>query len=389
MVKQLVIVTRYFLPYRNVDSDSVYQMVANLLKIDPNLDIQIVTTDSAYKSDTPEDGKYAKNVLDKLKVTRIKAFKPISNSKGLILLSNLIDGYRLISKAKSTGILNVISLTNPPLISMWCSLLLKGRNFFYWTFDLYPEAFAADGILSKSSLIYKTFDKLAYKNAPAVLISLGTYQFEYLTEKFGSHSQQVILPCGVHDEKQKSKDYGPLWSDDTKIVLGYIGNIGRAHSLSFLKSVISNVKGRTSVKLLISVYGFHKEAIINYVKEVNADNIILVDFVDKSELNFIDIHLVSLKESWRNVSVPSKAVSAVCSGSLLWFCGSEKSDTWGMFESCSFRTSDDSKEINVILDSLNFEELNTKKANAHIIKSKLLLTEDKAYLDIYQNLIQQ
>lgn len=387
MVKELVIVTRYFLPYRNVDSDSVYQMVVNLLQVNPNIKIQIVTTDSAYKSDGPEDEKYSKDIIQKLDITRISAFKTKSNSKALVLISNIIDGYRLIAKAKKTKVANVISLTNPPLIAMWCSLLLRDRNFFYWTFDLYPEAFVADEILSPGSPMYKQFDKLTYKNAPAALISLGSFQFNYLNAKFGGQSKQIILPCGVHNEVQKASEYRPHWADDSKIIIGYIGNIGRAHSLAFLKSIISCVNGKDNVNLLISVYGYHKDAVLSHIKEVDAKNILLIDFVDKSELSFIDIHLVSLKDSWNNVSVPSKAVSAVCSGSLLWFCGPEESDTWGMFKNCSFRSSDNTAEIQSIFAALNVEEITKKKAQARSIKQELILKERKAYSDINYNLI--
>jgi hypothetical protein len=386
MVKHLIIITRYFVPHKVVDSDSVYQMIVKLLQLNPTLVIHVVTTDNSYKSEVVDETMYAKSILDKVTIHRIKTFKLWPKSKVTQLMENVIESFRLVLKAKALKIVNVISLTNPPLISMWCSVFLKNRNFFYWTFDLYPEAFVADGLLKSDNIVYKFFEHLTYKNSPKALISLGSYQYLYLNSKFGEESTRIILPCGIHDNLQKSDLNRPTWADPNKITMGYIGNLGRAHSLAFLKNVLKEVSGKSNMDVVVSVYGFHKQAVLKYVSELNASNIYLLDYVDKSDLTFIDIHLVSLKESWKNVSVPSKAVSAVCGGSIIWFCGPEDCDTWGLLNSCSFRSLEHSNDVSATLKRVNWQLISKLKSNASLLKNDLLKMEHGAYESINQNL---
>jgi len=386
MNKEVVIITKYFVPYKVVDSDSVYQMIVKLKQLDKNLKIHVVTTDSAYKSEIVDYDMYDAEILKNIKIHQIKNVKSKGKSSIKKFGEGLVEGYRLVATASKLEIDNIISLTNPPLIAMWCSLLLKKKNYFYWSFDLYPDALAADHILSPKSLLYKLFDKLTYLNSPQGLIALGDFQYNYLCKKFRTKISPVILPCGVHNDEIVNKHNLPNWADDNKIILGYIGNIGRAHSLSFLKNVISVVKNQSTVKLVLCVYGFYASEIFEHVKQVNANNVILVDFIEKKYLNLIDVNLVSLKDSWTNVSVPSKAVSAICSGSTIWFCGAQDSDTWGMFNSCGYKSSDKLQDIKDTFSKITPIDILKKRERALIIKEELIAKEDLAYKTILQSL---
>jgi hypothetical protein len=387
MDKKVIIITKYFVPHKVVDSDSVYIMVAKLKQLDINLQIHIVTTSSTYKSEVLDDGKYDKNVLTDITVHTIKPVQTQSKSSVRVFLSNLLEGYRLVRTAKQIGIKNILSLTNPPLIAMWCSLLLKKRNFFYWSFDLYPDALAAERILSANGALYERFHRLTYLNAPNALIALGDYQYKYLCEKFGRSISKIILPCGVHNDTNDTHAVVPQWAQTDAVILGYIGNIGRAHSLSFLKNVILAIKSKSNFRLVLSVYGYYSKQILEYVKEIDADNIMLVDFIEKRYLGLIDINLVSLKRSWTNISVPSKAVSAVCSGSPLWFCGADNSDTWDMFKQCSYKSTEELADIEIVINNISKADLKEKKAKTKLIKSNLIDKENLAYSQIIEQII--
>ena len=388
MRKEVIIITKYFVPNKVVDSESVYQMIVRLKQLDPNLTIHIVTTDSTYKSEIIDADKYNFNILSDLQVHKIQSVQPKSNSSLSKFIANLKEGYHLVKKANELNIVNIISLSNPTLILMWCNLYLKKKKFFYWSFDLYPDALVADEILSQKSILYKFFHKLTYSNNPKVLIALGNYQYAYLCKKFKKTISKIILPCGIHEEKiNKNNLYDlPGWVNDEKITLGYIGNIGRAHSLQFLKNIITLVKDRKDIKLILSFYGFHANSVNDHIKQINANNIVVVDFIEKKFLNLIDINLVSLKDSWNNISVPSKAVSAICSGSSLWFCGPEDSDTWGMFNSCSYKSSENINDVKKVLNEISKNDVSEKRKKALLIKDNLIDTEKLAYMKLIEEL---
>lgn len=373
--KYITIITKYFLPNVNVDSDSVYDMVKGLLDQNKDLQITIVTSDLTYKGDLALNKKYDQSILKNVIVRKVKPVFP--NSK---MTSDFILGYQLVLLAKKIGYRTIISLSNPPLITLWHSLLLKKFNFYYWTFDIFPQALVADKLIKSSSILYKFLNRLTYINAPRGIISLGKCQFDYLSKLYGKVSKQILLPCGIHEEHS---DEIPNWCENEKIIIGYLGNIGRAHSPLFLENVLKSIANVKNIKLIISIYGFHSNRIKKFINSLNAQNVLFVPSVAKGQLRFIDIHLVSLLPEWANISVPSKAVSAVCSGSSLWYCGPHEVDTFGLFEECSFISTDDVESVENTLKSINYESISIKKKEAEMIKKHLKQLEKKAYEDVF------
>lgn len=377
--KKLTIISKYFLPSVNVDSDSVYDMVKGLLDEDQDVKITIVTSDVTYKGELSNNEKYAPSVLNKIIVRKVKPV--FVNNK---MISDFLLGYQLVSLARKVGNRAIISLSNPPLISLWHSLLLKNYTFYYWTFDIFPQALVADKLIKSKSIIYKILDHLTYKNTPKGLISLGKCQNSYLGKLYGNSSKEVLLPCGIHNEY---KEEIPDWSESDKITVGYLGNIGRAHSPLFLENVLKAMSNRPDIKFIISIYGFHSERIRTFIDFLDAKNILFVPSVAKGQLRFIDVHLVSLLPEWANISVPSKAVSAVCSGSSLWYCGPKQVDTFSYFENCSFISSEDLESVDATLRVVNFETIRVKQKEAERIKEELKQMEQKAYKDIVQYIL--
>ena len=380
----IVIITKYFVPHKVVDSDAVYNMVVSLLKRVPNLNIQIVTTNSKYKSELVSD-KYDSNILNKIKINYTKELYSQEDSSIKKFIFGLFEGFFLVKKAKSLKIKNIISLSNPPLIAMWGSILLERTNYFYWTFDLFPEAFGAEKILGHHNLLYKLFQFLTYRNSPKTLIALGDMQYDFLVKKYRKHDiRKIILPCGVHDEKKAQTK--PSWFDPEKIILGYIGNIGRAHSKEFLLNIIDLINYKPNFKLILSIYGYYSDEIISFIDKNKSQNVVFVKPLSQSQLSYIDINLVSLKDEWTNVSVPSKAVSAICSESLLWFCGSENSDTWNMFKECSYKSDASKKSLMETFYMISRQDILSKKEIARKLKIDLLHVENDAFDKIISSL---
>jgi hypothetical protein len=248
-------------------------------------------------------------------------------NKYLRLLYSLLEGYLLVKKSKKIPCDITICMTDPPLLNMWTSLFLRKRKWILWAMDLYPEAFVAGKLISSSNFLYKTINKWLLRGAPHHIITLGPEQKKYLQEKYnGRVLNYSILPCGIYDAKDMSDTDIPYWAGDKdKIYLGYCGNLGEAHSLEFLYSVIDNLV-TDKFKLILAFYGSKSELLKKYIQ--NKRGIEVVESVKRSHLQFIDIHLASLSKGWTNVCVPSKTVSSVCFGSAFLYYGDEHSDNW-------------------------------------------------------------
>jgi hypothetical protein len=383
--KKMIIISKFFAPVNSVDSNSVYDLVSKLLNENNNLEINIITTEINYKTDF-KLRSFDSLILNKLKIHRLK---PLSfNIKGGFgrVINDLITGFYLVYYSRKLKIKTIISLSNPPFIAMWCNILLYNRNFIYWSFDLFPDALISSGILTKKNILSRILNYFNYKNPPFGIIALGPKQFDYLNHKylkgnFLNKINRIIYPCGIHQEIKN--DIKPAWFENNKIVVGYIGNIGKAHSKNFLINIINQINNYDNIKLVLSIYGEHANSILELIdRKDDKCNIEIIPPIRQNELGYIQIHLVSLLNDWTNISVPSKAVSAVCSESVLWFSGCINSDTYHFFNSCSYYSEDNYESIKKVLDSISITDLNIKKTNSIVIKKNLIEMESQCINDI-------
>lgn len=359
MGKKVLIVTKYFVPHSNVDTNAVYDLITAMQKADQDLEIVVVTSASNYKTDI-KLRDFDDNVLNRITIHQVRSKQASADSKIRKLLFGLIEGFRLIRSAQKMNIDHIITLSNPPLIVAWAVNMLKKSKLIYWSFDIYPDAFVADGLIVKSNPLYRLLEKWTYTHSPSAIMALGDQQFKYLSGKFNDTSiRNFILPCGIHSEPKTSNV--PEWYKSDQINIAYVGNIGKAHSAEFLKNFLKTVENYTHVNFFMTIYGFHADDIRKYVEEKMIKNVKFVKSVSQSEMAYIDIHLISLNESWTHISVPSKAVTAICSGSALWFNGSVESDTWQMFKDSSFYSTSDPESIVETLESIDEESVEEKR----------------------------
>ena len=209
-------------------------------------------------------------------------------------------------------------MTSPPLLPFWASLFLKRTRWTLWSMDLFPEVFVAIGMISEKNLIYRWILKKTYQNPPQKLIALGRKQAEFIRRQWAMDSEQAseknnsfILPCGVIFH-QTYENQLPAWRKaDDKVYFGYCGNLNDAHNEDFLMEFIKAFYHEKH-HLILALYGKKAEKVLEFAK--NHEGITILPNVPRSQLNFIDVHLVSLLSKYTHLMIPSKAVSAVAAG---------------------------------------------------------------------------
>jgi hypothetical protein len=306
-------------------------------------------------------------------------------NKILRLMANLTEGYQLIKAAKKLPCDVTICMTDPPLLNLWASLLLRKRKWMLWAMDLYPEAFVSSRLVSSSNFLYKIINERLLKGAPQHIIALGTAQKKYLQAKYGdSVTSYSILPCGVFcKENSRRAADTPHWAaDKDKVYLGYCGNLGEAHSLEFLYAVVDNLDA-DKFKLILAPYGAKSALLKKYV--CGKKGVEVVDAVGRNHLQLIDIHLASLSKEWTNVCVPSKTVSAVCSGSAFLYLGEAHSDNWILLQEAGWLLSwseNVEEGVKKFFAAFRREELTHKKEAAQRIAEQLNREKTEAFREI-------
>jgi hypothetical protein len=192
------------------------------------------------------------------------------------------------------------------------------------------------------------------------------------------------MPCGICDALEGVAPHG--LTNEGRVTLSYAGNIGEAHSYQVLIDLIANADP-DAFQCVLALFGKHRERVVESIQR--RPNVLLRDGMDRSELAAMEVHIVSLVGQWTDVCVPSKAVSAICLGRPIIFCGKPESDTWKMLgdagwiipeqEDGTYLTSDVVACLGRVADPRERKE---KTQNARVLGERLRESRSESYLAI-------
>lgn len=379
-MKKVVFVNK-FGPLSNAVTGQNAKELADFLN-DKNIDITFICLKASYKV----SGKTSGNALVNYKIIELGNYYN-GNIAVIRLMVSLLDGFRLWLASLTKKCDAIIVMTDPPLLFFWFQLFrsFSKRKLFYWTMDLYPEAFVAGKFIRPRNFFYRILHKVVYAKPPDFVISLGNKQLEYLESKFSQPVPNVIIPCGLINSQNIIKCERKN-SDPTKITFGYGGNIGEAHDAEFLVSFINELDSEKH-EIILSLYGSKA----SYVKQVieGRTNVQFKEFLSYSDISCIDINIATLLPDWNHICVPSKAVTAICCGSALLLNTNREADAWQMFKDGSWlieNGEDYKKVIKKYLVSLNRQSITYKKLMAKQLAEEELLKKKQSLEKILQTI---
>ena len=355
MKRYLTIVNRHYPPNINITGENARDLVKYLID-NYNIEVDVFHIDREY-----EGGGGKKTPLG-----NTHSIKTIyaGNAPGLRHLSSFYDGFMLIRKAMKKGRGPIIVMTSPPLLPMWAAWMIgHKREWILWSMDFFPEGFAASNQMNPNTWFYKWCIRKTYSVAPSKLIALGPGQAAFAERNYKNSIEKVLLPCGVFAEQNRSEQ-APEWKNESCIYFGYCGNVSQAHSEQYLMDFIDCIDP-SKHRLVLALYGTKADLVRAYAQD--RPGIIIVKTVPRKQLGYIDVHLVSLVQSWTHVAVPSKAVSSVCSGAPIAFCGEQDSDNWRLLKDAAWHIplGEGRKEaIQMLLNNIDQANLQEKKEAA-------------------------
>jgi hypothetical protein len=378
--KWVTIVNRHYPPNPGITGESAWDLAKYLID-QYNIQVQII---HVLRSD--DGGGAVRSPIGKI-VSIPTLYK--GKNEGLKSLAGFLDGLFLIIKTLFVKKGPVICMTSPPLLPFWASIFfgLFRIKWIFWSMDLFPEAFVANKKMKNDSLLYKIIRYITYNNKPELLVSLGPKQAEYILTNYKSSPLVTVLPCGVFTDYEKDIQIPEWKKEDGKIYFGYCGNLGAPHSKEFLKAFIDSFNPDTH-HLILAVYGPKASEIQSYAK--GKAGITMLKNVPRSQLHYIDIHLVSLLPEFNHTAVPSKAISSICTGGTVLFYGNEEADTWFMLQKASWLidiNKDLKNQLINFTENISPEEVESKKKESIILADQLHKMEITAYQVIADHII--
>lgn len=231
----------------------------------------------------------------------------------------------------------IIIGTNPPfsyLIIPVIKLFKPSIKIVLWGFDLYPEAIISETnkIFSFMGKIIKPVTILTHRFID-VIVDIGPCM-KAIYESYRTKALKFTLTPWSFIEPPFNKDYivdtKKKIFGDSKIGLLYSGTLGYAHDYElFLKLARRFRELNCSIAICFAGFGSRFLELKNKISTEDT-NIYFANFTDddkelENRILSADFFLISLKESWTGISIPSKFFGAIACGKPVIFSGPKES----------------------------------------------------------------
>ncbi|MBH5322423.1 glycosyltransferase family 4 protein [Aurantiacibacter sediminis] len=340
----IIFVNRYFWPDRSATSQILSDVAFHLAE--NGYAVEVIASRLSYESDEspyPADETH--------RGVRIHRVATPSFGRGNII-GRLIDylGFYVSAFFKTLSLAGakdvVVAKTDPPVLSWPIGIAagLKGARKANWLQDLYPEvaeAFGVIGINSVPARLTRALRDRSLRKAD-MNIAIGEKMAELLAQRGVETERITVIPNMTDDESIRPihaadnplrKEWGFA---ETDLVVGYSGNLGRAHEVDTLLSAAQSLqeKGRSDIRFLVIGGGFLREHLEREVEARTLSNFTFKPYQPREQLGHSltvpDVHWVSLLPELEGLIVPSKFYGAAASGRPVIFIGSTEGELGGI-----------------------------------------------------------
>jgi glycosyltransferase involved in cell wall biosynthesis len=202
----------------------------------------------------------------------------------------------------------IVALTDPPLISVVAALaaMLRRATLVNWTQDLFPEVAEALGM--RALRVLRPARDWSLRRA-RVNVALGD-----------SMAARLPNPVVIHNWADAALH--PTDRAHDRFVVGYSGNLGRAHDAQTMLAAMRALRDDDSIELMITGGG----AQLDTIRAERLPNVHFAEYAPRERLSeslsASDAHLVTLLPSLEGLIVPSKFYGVLAVARPVLFVGS-------------------------------------------------------------------
>lgn len=343
-VKKIIFVNRYFYP----DLSATSQMLTDLAfaLAGSGARIWVITSRQTYEN--PEARLSAEDVIEGVHVRRVWTTRfGRMNLVGRALdyvsfyLSALVVLYMVVRSGDV-----IVTKTDPPLISVvgWIVAKLRRAMLVNWLQDIFPEVAIGLGVL-KSPLAVAPVRRLrnvSLRGADMNIVLGERMAARVAAEGVDLRRIRVIHNWADDDQiRPLAPDQNPLrarWQLQEKFVVGYSGNMGRAHDFETIIGAMMKLKNVSDIVFLFIGGGAGKARLEQAVQDNGLTNCMFQPYQSREclgeSLCVPDVHLVSLQPQLEGLIVPSKVYGVASAGRPLIFIGDADGEVARMIRLC-------------------------------------------------------
>lgn len=330
---RLIFVNRFFFPDHSATSQILSDLAFDLAH--RGRDVHVVTSRQNY--DDPQAGLPAHQIIEGVRVYRLASTR---FGRGT-LPGRAVDYasfYRSVRQhlaelARPGDI--VVAKTDPPLLSVAAMgpVRRNGAHLVNWLQDVYPETAAVLGVPLMKGAIASGLTALrnrALRQAVATIV-VGE-RMAARVESLGAPAARVHVIanwCNDDEIRPVAQQQNPLrrqWGLEGKFVLGYSGNLGRAHDYETVLTAAERLRGDARFVFLMIGGGKGFEELAAKVKTLGLDaSFRFLPYQERSLLTYSlgapDAHWLSLHPQLDDLLLPSKFYGIAAAGKPMIFVG--------------------------------------------------------------------
>lgn len=322
---KLIFLNRYFYP----DHSATGQLLADLAFYlqTQGYEVHVIANSRQYRS--PDNRFPSHENINGVQIHRVWT----SNLSHWRLRGRAIDyltfyfssGWQLFKLARKGDV--VIALTDPPLLS--ASVLpiiwLRRAILINWLQDLFPEIAIEVNLISPKNIIarlLKTVRDYSLRHAKHNIV-LGKCMSDLLQKKQIPNNKITAIPNwsdgdSIRPQSHNDNQLRDQWNLQDKFVVGYSGNLGRAHEYQTLLQAAIQLQEESNIVFLFIGGGFMFEKLKEEVNQQGLTNVLFKPYQPREQLHnslsVADIHWVSLLPSLEGLIVPSKFYGIIAAG---------------------------------------------------------------------------
>jgi colanic acid biosynthesis glycosyl transferase WcaI len=334
---KVVFVNRYFAPDQSATSRLVTDLASRLAE--RGITVCVVTSRQRY-----EDPCAA--LPPRENVGGVQVYRVDSASKGRSRLGGRALDYATFHAAASFELLRrvsrgdvVVAKTDPPLISVTASHAARWKraSLVNWLQDVFPEVAEAltPNLLPRTlaGRLIGARDRSLRRAALNIVVSEGMR--ERLIARGVAPARVKVVPnwadtAGITPRPASETLTRRRHALAERFVLGYSGNLGRAHEFDTLLGAARLLRSEPRFAFLITGAGARAEALKQTVAAEGLQSFVFQPLQPAAmlgdSLGAADVHLVSLLPALEGLVVPSKVYGILAAGRPAIFVGDTNGD---------------------------------------------------------------
>lgn len=330
---KIIFVNRYFFPDHSATSQLLSDLAFDLAR--KGIHAMVITSRQIY--DDPSANLPARETINGVNVVRVWT----SSFGRSNLIVRAVDYFTFYISAL-LGILleadkgdTIVAKTDPPLISVVACFAAKrkGADLINWIQDLFPEVAIELGVGFLKGRLGRLLQRIrnySLKEARQNVVLGERMRNRLINEGIAAESVTIIHNWSdagaVHPVERSKNTLRKQWGLSDKFVIGYSGNMGRAHEFDVILGAADLLRKREDIVFLFIGDGAKRPWIEAQVSARKMANVILKPYQPRAQLaeslSVPDVHFISLKPELEGLIVPSKYYGVAAAGRPTIFAGS-------------------------------------------------------------------